>query len=190
MKKISLLLCIVVLIVSLCGCSEETAEPETTEAVEESVTVDDVVNISFEKDEFGDYNKFIEEVEGYEGVEYSESDTNIVLTMDSATYVNLLEAKQKQAVKDFDKLLEEEGSYYEKFDYDDNFRNIKAYVNRELYDEAQVNTTLEVIKLGSIALAYQRYHIKGQNTVVSLMYADDEAVIATVKLPAELTQVE
>ncbi len=187
MKKLLLLLCLVMLICSLCACSGD-ADAENTEPVEESVTVDDVVNISFDKDEFVDYKKFIKESEGYEGVTCEEGDTTIVLTMDSASYAKLLEAKQKEAVEAYDKLVKEEGSYIEKFDYDDNFREVKCYVNRELYEAADVNTTMAVIELGGVALAYQQYHVHGKNTIISLIYADNEEVIATVKLPAELTQ--
>lgn len=175
------------LICSLCACSGD-ADTESTEAVEESTAVDDVVNISFDKDELLDYHEFMQKAETYEGVTCEESDTTIILTMNGASYAKLLEAKQKEAVKAYNKLIKEEGSYIEKFDYDDNFRTVKCYVNRELYDAADVNTTMAVINLGGIALSYQQYHVHGQSTIVSLIYSDTDEVIATIKLPAELTQ--
>ncbi len=183
MKRIALLLALLVLVVSLCACGGNTDEvAETTTEVE---TTNDNVSINIKKELIVDVEDFKAQLLEYEGVSVNESDELLTLNMNAASYDKLVEAKHTEAVNAYDALLKQEGTFVEKFVYDDNFREVKVYVNREKYDAVSHNST-EYITYAANALVYQMYLPNGQQCTVQMIYSDTEDVIGTTTLPNKI----
>lgn len=179
MKKLALLLALLVVVCSLCACGGSTEEPTETTAPE--TTTDEVV-IRIRKDLIVDTDEFKTDMQKYEGVSVSESDELILLTMNSASYDKLVEAKHEEAVKAYDALKTQEGSFVDNIVYDENFRDVKVYVNREKYDAVSHNS-MEYVTYAANALVYQMYLPNGQQCKVQMIYADTEEIIGTTTLP-------
>lgn len=182
MKKLALLLALLVVVCSLCACGGSTEEPTETTAPE--TTTDEVV-IRIRKDLIVDTDEFKTDMQKYEGVSVSESDELILLTMNSASYDKLVEAKHEEAVKAYDALKTQEGSFVDNIVYDENFRDVKVYVNREKYDAVSHNS-MEYVTYAANALVYQMYLPNGQQCKVQMIYADTEEVIGTTTLPSQV----
>lgn len=182
MKKIALLLALLLIVGSLCACggnieeSTETTVPETT---------NDDVYIRISKDLIVDIQEFKTGVQKYEGVAVSETDELIVLTMNSVSYNNLVDAKHAEAVAAYDALKTQEGSFVDNIIFDDNFRNVKVYVNRDKYDSVNHNS-MEYVTYAANALVYQMYLPNGQQCTVQMIYSDTEEVIGTTTLPGKI----
>ncbi len=182
MKKLSLLLALLVVVCSLCACGGNTEAPTETTAPE--TTTDEVV-IRIRKDLIVDTDEFKTDMQKYEGVSVSESDELLILTMNSASYDKLVEAKHEEAVKAYDALETQEGSFVDNIVYDENFRDVKVYVNREKYDAVSHNS-MEYVTYAANALVYQMYLPNGQQCKVQMIYADTEEVIGTTTLPNQI----
>lgn len=182
MKKLALFLALLVFVCSLCACGGSTEEPTETTAPE--TTTDEVV-IRIRKDLIVDTDEFKTDMQKYEGVSVSESDELILLTMNSASYDKLVEAKHEEAVKAYDALKTQEGSFVDNIVYDENFRDVKVYVNREKYDAVSHNS-MEYVTYAANALVYQMYLPNGQQCKVQMIYADTEEVIGTTTLPNQV----
>lgn len=182
MKKLALLLALLVVVCSLCACGGSTEEPTETTAPE--TTTDEVV-IRIRKDLIVDTDEFKTDMQKYEGVSVSETDELILLTMNSASYDKLVEAKHEEAVKAYDALKTQEGSFVDNIVYDENFRDVKVYVNREKYDAVSHNS-MEYVTYAANALVYQMYLPNGQQCKVQMIYADTEEVIGTTTLPNQV----
>lgn len=182
MKKIALLLALVLVVCSLCACGGNTEEPTETTAPE---TTNDEVVIRIKKELIVDAGKFSTDMQTYEGVSVSVTDELIILTMNSSSYDKLVEAKHAEAVKAYDALKTQEGSFVENIVYDDNFRDVKVYVNREKYDSASHNS-MEYVTYAANALVYQMYLPNGQQCTVQMLYSDTEEVIGTTTLPNQI----
>lgn len=182
MKKLALFLALLVVVCSLCACGGSTEEPTETTAPE--TTTDEVV-IRIRKDLIVDTDEFKTDMQKYEGVSVSETDELILLTMNSASYDKLVEAKHEEAVKAYDALKTQEGSFVDNIVYDENFRDVKVYVNREKYDAVSHNS-MEYVTYAANALVYQMYLPNGQQCKVQMIYADTEEVIGTTTLPNQV----
>lgn len=182
MKKLALFLALLVVVCSLCACGGSTEEPTETTAPE--TTTDEVV-IRIRKDLIVDTDEFKTDMQKYEGVSVSETDELILLTMNSASYDKLVEAKHEEAVKAYDALKTQEGSFVDNIVYDENFRDVKVYVNREKYDAVSHNS-MEYVTYAANALVYQMYLPNGQQCKVQMIYADTEEVIGTTTLPDQI----
>ncbi len=182
MKKLALFLALLVVVCSLCACGGSTEEPTETTAPE--TTTDEVV-IRIRKDLIVDTDEFKTDMQKYEGVSVSETDELILLTMNSASYDKLVEAKHEEAVKAYDALKTQEGSFVDNIVYDENFRDVKVYVNREKYDAVSHNS-MEYVTYAANALVYQMYLPNGQQCKVQMIYADTEEVIGTTTLPNQI----
>lgn len=182
MKKLALFFALLVVVCSLCACGGSTEEPTETTAPE--TTTDEVV-IRIRKDLIVDTDEFKTDMQKYEGVSVSETDELILLTMNSASYDKLVEAKHEEAVKAYDALKTQEGSFVDNIVYDENFRDVKVYVNREKYDAVSHNS-MEYVTYAANALVYQMYLPNGQQCKVQMIYADTEEVIGTTTLPNQV----
>jgi hypothetical protein len=183
MKKIALLLALLVLVASLCACGGKTEE--VTETTTEVETTNDNVSINIKKELIQDVESYKAENSKYEGVTITETEDLIILNMNAASYDKFVEIKHTEAINAYDALLEQEGTFVEKFDYDLNFRSVKVYVNREKYDAVSHNST-EYITYAANALAYQMYLPNGQQCTVQVIYSDTQEVIGTTTLPNQI----
>lgn len=180
MKKLSLLLAILMLVACLCACENSKEEPTTTTTAPETTT--DEVVIRVKKTLLVDVDDFIDGLSKYEGITVTTTDELVLLTMTGKSYASFIEQKHSEAVQSYNEILAKEDTYVEKFDYDENFRDVKVYVNRSRYDAAS-HDSYEFVDYVSIALAYQMYLPNGQQTKITILYSDNEEVISTDVLP-------
>lgn len=183
MKKICLLL-VLVLVVCCFGACGGSGAVESTEPSTELTTTDEVV-IRIKKDLIVDETAFLKELEVYDGITAESTDELLLLNMNAATYDKLVAGKHAEALADYDAFLQEEGTYIEKFDYDENFRTVKVYVNRQGYDSVS-HDKLEYIKYAAVAMEYQMYLPNGQQTTVEMIYSDTGEVIGVSSLPNQI----
>ncbi len=183
MKKF-LVLVLTISVLMLCSCSSDADNSSTTtEEASSGQTV--YVEFTVEKGSLSDEASFVSEMEGY-GAEVTDlTDENALsVKLSEADYNTLLSDKSSVTVKAFRDYETAEDNYVEKIEYDEDFRNMKFYVNREGYDAegASVNEYL----LAAKALAYQIYLPEGQDTYVEVIYSDTEEVATTFSLPLQL----
>lgn len=182
MRKLALLLALLVVVCSLCACGGNTEEPTETTAPE--TTTDEVV-IRIRKELIVDIEQFKVDMQAHEGVAVTETDELLLLTMNSASYDKLVQAEHDKAVKAYDALKTREGSFVDNIVYDENFRDVKVYVNREKYDAVSHNS-MEYVTYAANALVYQMYLPNGQQCTVQMIYSDTEEVIGTTTLPNQI----
>ncbi len=192
MKKISLVLLLVLLfsVFSSCGTGEDTksstvdtSSPETTL---ETTQENDIVRIAIDKNSLADPESFIQSMESY-GAEVKDVTTTggYLLLFSKDEHSKLLKDKKAEVLKKF-KEYEENGEHYvDSIEYDDDFRNLKIYVNKSLY-ESTGSTTGNVV-VASAALSYQMYLEEGQKTVVNIIYSGTEDIVSTFTLPMNLS---
>lgn len=198
MKKISLLLCLVLVVGMLAGCGSKSdkgtvgvigsvgsdgatsgGDATTTKSTTEDENSD--VTISISKDSVVDTEEFIQGMKKFGAeVENKESSDSFKFTFTASEYKKLLEAKHKECVKAFKELEKKEDHYVEKIEYDDNFRNLKISVNKELYD---ASTKTDDYIIAACALAYQLYITENSYTKVTVVYSGSDEVISSFSLP-------
>lgn len=179
MKKIVALLLAVLVVCSLCACGGNTDDVTETTAPE---TTNDEVVIRIKKDLIIDVEEYVTDIQKYEGVSVAQSDELIILTMNSSSYDNLVQAKHDEAVAAYDAFKTQEGTFVENIVYDINFREVKVYVNREKYDSSN-HSSMDYVTYAANALVYQMYLPNGQQCTVELIYSDTQEVIGSSTLP-------
>lgn len=190
MKKLSLVLVAVLILLSLSACGNGTedglsnppAGVSGTQPVSEETTQSDDVFINIKKDLL-DIEMFKESLAEYEGIVFTENETFLNMQMSSKTYDYLVENENSETIEAYNSMLTAEGTYIVSMDYDVNFREINVYVDKAVYDSAERNAIYEAINIASPALAYQMFLPNGQQTTVNLMDSETEEVIGTCTLP-------
>lgn len=189
MRKLSLFLCLVAcaMLLSSCGSdtvSESTDGNSTTEAVNENVTIEiDKLNIADEETFTGDLKAY--------GAEITESEDGEKLVCEflKSEYEILIQDKREETVKAFEALENDAESYVEKIEYDDDFRNLKIYVNKEAYDKkasaSALGNTFNDYAIGAKAVAFQIYLEDGQRTTTEIYYTGTEEPVSRFVLPPE-----
>lgn len=192
MKKISLIvLCLLAFVVLLSSCgsngensTESTTDNITTEVKSENVTVE------IEKSGLADIDSFSDDLKAY-GAEITDSEDGgkLVCEFTKSEYNILIQDKREATVKAFEDLENDAESYVEKVEYDDDFRNLKIYVNKEAYDSkasaSSFGNTFNDYAIAAKAVAYQTYLKDGQSTITEIYYTDGEEPISRFTLPAE-----
>ena len=186
MKKLSLLLCLGLVVCLFAGCSTESGNDTTTEptveATEEKVSD---VTISIKKDSVVEVEDFIQDMKSFGAeVKNEEDDDSLFFTFSNEEHKKLLDAKKKECIDNFKGFENDPDNYVEKIEYDDNFRNITISVNKELYDV--VDSTVGEYAVAANALAYQLYINENQYTNVSIVYTGSEEVISSFSLPVNI----
>ena len=185
MKKISLLLVFVIMLTAFVGCADNTDSETTTQPVSE--TQENIVTVSVNKDLVADETEFLTGISEIDGIT-STADANFyVLKMSQETYAELLDVKKKVVIDEFEK-ISSEISYIEKIDYNEHFREINIYVDRQGYDAADYNARqLNVLTIGATAMGkYQMFLTKGQKTFVKVLYSDTGETAYTMQLPIQM----
>ncbi len=189
MKKLSLVLCLLACVVLLSSCgsdaaSDSTDNSTTTEAVNETVIIE------IEKLNIADEATFSDDLKAY-GAEITDSEDGekIVCEFTKKEYDILIQDKREETVKAFEDLENNAESYVEKVEYDDDFRNLKIYVNKEAYDKkasaSALGNTFNDYAIGAKAVAFQIYLKDGQRTITEIYYTGAEEPISRFILPPE-----
>jgi PBP1b-binding outer membrane lipoprotein LpoB len=189
MKKLSLVLCLIALVVLLSSCGSDTA-PDSTESSSTTEAVNENVIIEIEKLNIADEATFSDDLKAY-GAEITDSEDGgkLVCEFTDSEYKILVQDKREATVKAFEDLENDTESYVEKVEYDDDFRNLKIYVNKEAYDSkasaSAFGNTFNDYAIAAKAVAYQTYLKDGQSTITEIYYTDGEEPISVFPLPAE-----
>ncbi len=185
MKKLSVLLCLALVVCLFAGCGTEgdndtTTEPtvETTEKKAEDVT------ISIKKDSVVDAEDFIQSMKDYGAEVKNEEADSFFFTFSGTEHKKLLDDKHKECVDKFKEFESNEEHYIDKIEFDENFRNLTMSVNKELYDGASSKSDDYVI--AATALSYQLYINENQYTNVTVVYTGTEEVASTFSLPVNI----
>ena len=189
MKKLSLVLCLIALVVLLSSCGSDTA-PDSAESSSTTEAVNENVIIEIEKLNIADEATFSDDLKAY-GAEITDSEDRekLVCEFTKSEYAILIQDKREETVKAFEDLENDAESYVEKVEYDDDFRNLKIYVNKELYDTkasaSSLGNTFNDYAIGAKAVAFQIYLEDGQRTVTEIYYTGEEEPISRFILPPE-----
>lgn len=190
MKKVSLLISILLIVSLFTSCGTDNA-PDTTgtskpTSVETTAKEESIVQIAIEKSNLADADSFIQSMKDY-GAEINDISgaDGYLLVFSKSEYEKLLEDKYDETVKKFKEYEDNEEHYVDKVEYDEDFRNLKIYVDKELYDTT-ANTTSNIV-VAAVALSYQLYLEDGQKTNAEIIYSGTEEVIYSFSLPMNLS---
>ena len=183
MKRFFLVFALIVFVLAFCSCggnADKSGKAETT--AQETTEQEKIVEISFKKETLTDEEDFISEMEGYgaEIIDKSE-EKMLLLKFEEDEHKTLLKDKYDSTVKAFKEIEEDEAQYIEKIEYDEDFRNMKFFVDREGYDAASSNVNEYVVAAN--ALAYQSFLPEGQDSYVEVIYSDNNETAVTFSMP-------
>ncbi len=175
----------------LSGCSSkkdaDTTAPTTTEAQsEKSITL--TIGRNAFSDDF-DEAAFYAGLDDIGGVSYSkdESTSVYILIMSETSYNYLRKVKSREVTDAFEKVIADTTNYVENIKYNDDFREITIYADRDKFPAKSVNTLeITAVTVAASAMAYQIYTIDGQNTNVKVLYSDTSEVATQFMLPMSL----
>ncbi len=182
MKKILLLL-VAVLVLSCfasCGADNNDATTEASTATETESQAQDVV-LEITKSTLADPEGFKASMTEYgaDVVELGDKDA-FQFTFTESEHKALLKDKKNETVFAFKGLEQNEASYIDKIEYDEDFRNLKIYVDKEKKSES---SSTEEITAASHALVYQTYIVGNQRTYVEIYYTGEAEKIDAFTFP-------
>ncbi len=189
MKRVSILISILLIVFLFTSCdagnTPDTTEASKTTSVETTAKEEAIVRIAIEKSNLADAESFIQSMKDY-GAEVNDISgaDGYLLVFSKSEHEKLLQDKYAEAVKKFKEYEDNTEHYVDSIEYDENFRNLKIYVNKELYD-TNGSTTGDVV-VAATALSYQLYLEDGQKTNVEVIYSGTEEVVSTFILPMNL----
>lgn len=185
MKKFALLIALVLVVSLFSACGSEIDVADTTQAVPET-TEEQLVRVSVSKSVLEDSEAFIKSMKKY-GAEVNDINgaDGYLFVFSKTEHKKLLEDKFNETVKKFAEYEDDENHYIDNIEYDEDFRNLTFYVDREIYDST--GSTTGNIVVASSALSYQIYLEDGQKTNVKVVYSDNEEVVTTFFLPMNLS---
>ena len=193
MKKSLLLL----LVMAICcsaffGCSAKTPSQEninsteplsTTEAQKAEYTV--IIDGTRFSDE-----KTIQEFEmtlsSISGIFYTKNnETNqYTLNMTETAYAELKELKSKDVTAKFTELINDSENYITDIKYDDDFRNVTVYADREKIPQISIESVdINIVTIAGITLLYQMYTVEGESLKITTVYSDTEEVVKVDSFP-------
>ena len=190
MKKVALIiaLALVVSLFTACGVADtpDATEKSDSTTVETTKKDEDIVRIAVEKSLLADADTFVQNMKDYgaEVNDYSEID-GYLLVFSKSEHEKLLKDKYTEAVNKLKEYEDNAEHYIDTIEYDEDFRNMTFYVDRELYDST--GSTTGNIVVASSALSYQIYLEDGQKTNVKVVYSDNEEEVTSFFLPMNLS---
>lgn len=180
-----------VTLLSACGgkgdtdtTSDDAVDNATTEAINENVVIE------IDKAALADVEAFSDDLKAY-GADVTDSENGGLLLCEFTKdeYAIFIQEKHEETVKAFEDLEANTESYVEKVEYDDDFRNLKIYVNKESYDKkasaSSLGNTFNDYAIAAKAIVYQMYLTDGQHTITEIYYTGTEEPISRFSLPAD-----
>ena len=174
---------------SACTSENENSSKDTTEMQSTTVattSANDIVRIGINADSLADPDEFISKMESY-GAEVTDltDSGGYLLIFSKDEHKSLLEDKESDVLKKFKEYEENQEHYVDSIEYNDDFRNLTIYVDKDKYS-ATGSTTGNVI-VASAVLSYQMFLEAGQKTVVKVIYTGTEEVVSNFILPMNLS---
>ena len=190
MKKLSIILLIALVFTMFTACeskeldlSKETGINQTTE---ETTSDKDVVKIGINKDSLAEPEVFIDNMENYGAEVKDMTDAGgYLLIFSKDEHKKLLDDKKSEVLKIFKEYEENDEHYVDSVEFDDDFRNLKVYVDKDKYSSTATATSDIIV--ASAALSYQMFLEDGQKTVVEVVYSGTEEVVSTFSLPMNIS---
>ena len=189
MKKFLILLLAILLSVTMfVGCNktpDSTDTENTTKAETASVKV--VIDGNKFSDDFSEI-EFYEELDSIEGLFHTKNnETNeYTLTMTESAYKELKDIKSKPVKDAYIDIINDADNYVTDIKYDDDFRNVKVYAEKDKVPEEFSDFDATLIKVMGSAMAYQIYTIEGQSVNITVFDAQNEDILKTVSYPVVL----
>lgn len=190
MRVISVLLVLILSLTlfSACNTKTENSNENTTENQTSSVETtsgEDAVRIGVDKKNLADPESFIDNMKKYGAEVRDLTDAGgYLLLFSDEEHKKLLDDKKADVLKKFKDYEENQEHYVESIEYDEDFRNMKVYVNKELY--SKTGTTTGNVIVASAVLSYQMFLESGQKTNVEVIYDGTEEVVSKFTLPMNL----
>ena len=128
------------------------------------------------------------------GIDYGDSRVGIAITDALGITAQGLETIQtnnsdKVVLRRLDEIFKEyeenDEHYVDSVEFDDDFRNLKVYVDKDKYSSTATATSDIIV--ASAALSYQMFLEDGQKTVVEVVYSGTEEVVSTFSLPMNIS---
>lgn len=186
MKKYLLFLLAILLSVTMfVGCNktpDSTDTESTTKAETASVKV--VIDGNKFSDDFSEI-EFYEELDSIEGLFHTKNnETNeYTLTMTESAYTELKNLKSKSVKDTFKAVIDDTENYVTDIKYDDDFRNVKVYAEKDKVPEEFSDFDATLLKIMGSSMAYQIYTTKGQSVNITVLDAQNEEVLKSVSYP-------
>lgn len=196
MKNFSLFIALVLIVSLFTACGTEntadtadtadTTETSNTTSVETTAKEEAVVRIAIDKSTLADADSFIQSMKDY-GAEVNDISgaDGYLLVFSKSEHEKLIQDKYAEAIKKFKEYEENEEHYVDSVEYDEDFRNLKIYVDKDMYDTT-ASTTSDIV-VAAVALSYQLYLEDGQKTYVKVIYSGTEDVVSAFSLPINLS---
>lgn len=190
MRVLSVLLVLILSLTlfSACNTKTENSNENTTENQTSSVETtsgEDAVRIGVDKKNLADPESFIDNMKNYGAEVRDLTDAGgYLLLFSEEEHKKLLDDKKADVLKKFKGYEENQEHYVESIEYDEDFRNMKVYVNKELY--SKTGTTTGNVIVASAVLSYQMFLESGQKTNVEVIYSETEEVVSKFTLPMNL----
>lgn len=190
MKKTAIILVLVLMLVmfSACDSKNEDLPKDTTEAQSTTVetTADDVVRIGVDKNSLADPESFINNMKEYGAEVKDMTDAGgYLLLFSKDEHKKLLDDKKSDVLKTFKDYEDNEEHYVDSIEFNDDFRNVTIYVDKDKY--SVTGSTTGNVVVASAVLSYQMFLESGQKTVVEVIYTGTEEVVSKFVLPMNLS---
>ena len=191
MRKISVVLCLVLMLglFSACGSpksdlNEATSENQTTTV--EATSAEEVVRLGIDKNSLADPESFVNSMKEYGAEVKDMTDAGGYLLLFSETeHKKLLKDKKDFVLNKFKEYEENPEHYVDSVKYNDDFRNVTIYVDKDKY--SSTGSTTGNVVVASVVLSYQMFLPDGQKTVVKVIYTGTEEVVSNFILPMNLS---
>ncbi len=187
-KYLSLLLVVAVLLTLFVGCNKTPVSTETESTTKaEAASVKVIIDGNKFSDDFSEV-EFYEELTAIEGLFHTKNnETNeYTLTMTESAYKELKDIKSKPVKDAYNDIINIAENYVTDIKYDDDFRNVKVYAEKDKVPEEFSDFDATLIKIMGSAMAYQIYTTEGQSVNITVFDAENEEILKTVSYPVVL----
>ncbi len=174
---------------SACDSKIEESPTETTATqttTVETTSANDIVRVGVDKNSLADPENFINSMKDYGAEVKDMTDAGgYLLLFSKDEHKKLLADKKSEVLKKLKEYEENDEYYVDSIEFNDDFRNLTIYVDKDKYSMTG-NTTGNVV-VASVVLSYQMFLEDGQKTVVEVIYTGTEEVVSKFVLPMSLS---
>ena len=103
--------------------------------------------------------------------------------MTESAYTELKNLKSKSVKDTFKAVIDDTENYVIDIKYDDDFRNVKVYTEKDKVPEEISDFDATLLKIMGSSMAYQIYTTKGQSVNITVLDAQNEEVLKSVSYP-------
>jgi len=191
MKNISIVLVLISVMVLFSACDSKIEELPTDTTVTQTTAVEttsanDIVRVGVDKNSLADPENFINSMKEYGAEVKDMTDAGgYLLLFSKDEHKKLLDDKKTEVLNKFKEYEENQDHYVDSVEFNDDFRNLTIYVDKDKYS-ATGSTTGNVV-VASVVLSYQMFLEDGQKTVVEVIYTGTEEVASKFALPMNLS---